>query len=308
VFLHSEWRTGSTYLWTKLGRAEGAIGFYEPFNESLATLDQTSLQALRPDNWASGHSGPPQPYFAEYARLLAEGGGVTSYAPSFAYEDHYSLDPRAVPPQWVYLRSLLDLAEAEDRRAVLGFCRSLGRMPWLRARFPDALHVWVRRDPMSQWLSGWRLWQETGNAYFVAGYPLITAVATGHPYLEAVAREHLVPAPPSRKPSELFPFYVDWAGRQTPETLFRLFWHVHTVNEHRAEGRCDLVIDIDRLGSSPDYAAATSTALAEHGLTVTFDDVAIPRREADDLAEALERARTSAQEYTAMWLGNGAVL
>src|SRR4051812_1744211 len=264
VFLHSEWRTSSTYMWARLGRNADSMAFHEPFHETLGHLTTGIIESMRAEGWSSGHPELAEPYFAEYAPLLEHPLGVRGYRARFSYEDYFTLDPALVAPQRAYVQSLLDLAIAQDKRPVLGFCRSLGRMPWLVKEFPDAVHVRLERDPVSQWMSGFQQFTASDNSYFLAGYVVIAATAHGQPFLQAVCRDLEIPPPPSPNPYVAYGFYLGWVREQTPVLLYRVFWHVHQLNLVRAGGLAQLVIDVDRLAGDGDYRAATTESLAAY--------------------------------------------
>jgi hypothetical protein len=188
IFLHTGWRSRGTWLWDRL-RADARVkAFYEPLHENLAVLDRDSISHFRPDSWGSGH-GESAPYFAEYASLLGpRGQGVRLYRRRFAFEKFFLPPDQDDPELEAYLAQLLALAHAEGRQPVLKLCRSLGRAAWMRARFPDALHTVLLRDPTSQWRSSRRQLDRDGNRYFLLAPYLIMARNGGHPLLAGAMR------------------------------------------------------------------------------------------------------------------------
>jgi hypothetical protein len=305
VFIHSAWRTASTYLWAKLGRSPGNLGFCEPYNEVLSHLGLDGIHTLRSDGWGSGHPALAAPYFAEYEELVQDPGGIAKFQSRFSYADYYELDPAAVEPQRDYLQNILDFAQTQGARPVLGFCRSLGRLPWLTRAFPTTLHIELRRDPLSQFLSAYYQYVRRDNPYFIVGYVTVAGLSTGSPYMEGVRNRLGIPWTPSREPAEAFGFFQAWVARQTPEVLFQVFWHVHTLNAHRSQGLADLVVDIDQLAASGSYRAGLERELSRYGFAVSFDDAKIPTHAEDELAGRLDDARQLADAYTAAWQRNG---
>jgi hypothetical protein len=281
------------------------MAFHEPFHETLGHLTEGVIGNMRAEGWASGHPGLEAPYFAEYAPLLQQPLGVRGFQGRFAYEDYYALDPDLVAPQRAYLQTLLDLAAAHDKRAVLGFCRSLGRLPWLVKEFPDALHVRLHRDPVSQWISGFQQFTRSDNAYFLAGYVVIAATAYGQPYLQAVCRDLGIPAAPSPDPLAAYGFYLGWVREQTPLLLFRVFWHVHQLSLLRAGDLAHLVIDMDRLGTQ-EYRDGVVESLAAYGIQASFDDASTPLHDGGVLAPLLEQAQDESDAFTEQWQRYGA--
>jgi hypothetical protein len=167
VFLHTGWRSAGTWIWARFRENPRVRAFYEPLHEGLAHFRREDIGQFRPGSWKSGHSSTGA-YFAEYETLLNPSGrGVRGYQRDFAFE-HFFLPPDAENPALeAYLRSLVRAAHDEGRLPVLKFCRSLGRVEWLRQRFPDAAHITVLRDPGPQWCSAREQYEQHGNRYFL---------------------------------------------------------------------------------------------------------------------------------------------
>ncbi|MEF8766148.1 hypothetical protein, partial [Stenotrophomonas sp. A3_2] len=116
------------------------MAFYEPLHEALAGLTLAEIDRNSAASWPSGHP-VGAPYFQEYAPLLARRAGATGFQPRFSYHDHFLL-PRAPDGALsAWLHGLVEEAHCADALPVLKFCRSLGRVGWMRRRFPRALHI-----------------------------------------------------------------------------------------------------------------------------------------------------------------------
>ena len=151
VFLHCGWRTRGTWIWNQFRQLRGIAGYYEPLNELLATLRPSEVSSLTADSWPSGHKGLTRPYFDEYRPLLKDDrAGVAHYQARFATDDFFAAPDAAMPELEGYLRTLLNDARHRGEQPVLKFCGSLGRVGWMRRRFPDAAHIVVLRDPLSR--------------------------------------------------------------------------------------------------------------------------------------------------------------
>ncbi len=195
IFLHAGWRSCGTWMWERLRESARVQAFYEPLHEDLATLRVSDIGLLRPDTWQSGH-GISAPYFAEYAPLLGPRGGVRGHAARFAFDDYFRMPNEDDAELEQYLRRLIALAAENGRIPVLKFCRSLGRVPWLEARFPDMFHAVVVRDPLAQWRSARRQMEQTGNRYFVVAPFVILARNMDNPLLAGAAEWLGVRLPP----------------------------------------------------------------------------------------------------------------
>ena len=187
VFLHTAWRSGGTWLWSRCREQPHVQALYEPLHEQLGRLSSADIRRLRPGSWASNHSDTP-PYFQEYEKMMLPGRrGVPGYRQRFAYE-RFFLDPDDEDPELeAYLRSLVGAA-APGQVCVLKFCRSLGRTAWLQRRFPGALHAVVIGDPVAQWASAQTLLAVQRNRYFATVPFLVLARNADHPLVrDAIA-------------------------------------------------------------------------------------------------------------------------
>lgn len=170
IFLHSGWRTAGTLFWHHLRANQSCKTFYEPLHESLANIDLAAISATGPANWNSRHPLGKRGYFEEYAPLLdpERQRGIRGSLTRFAFDDFFR--PESAPDAELgsYIKGLCDLARQEGCLPVLKFTRSLGRLPWFRAHFPQAVHPVIIRDPWAQFRSAWRARTENHNGYFLA--------------------------------------------------------------------------------------------------------------------------------------------
>jgi hypothetical protein len=178
IFLHSSFRSGSTWFWARFRAASGVCAFYEPFHEQKADLTPLALADDRADGWASGHPDLDAPYNLEYMPLLAPPKGVPFYRRRFAYEDYYATGQD--PQEKAYIDFLVGHAERSGKRAVLGFKRSFGRLRRLKAQC-GGVHLVTLRNPWDQWVS-FAEQMQSSNHYFSFRIYLIACVAnwSGH--------------------------------------------------------------------------------------------------------------------------------
>lgn len=165
VFIHGGWRSTGTWIWSEFRSRPDVAGFYEPLHELLKDIKLEGIRSESASDWDSRHPDGP-PYFEEFTPLLRK-RGIAGYHRSFAFDRFFlERDERETRLQ-AYVSSLIELAHRSGKLPVLKFCRSQGRVAWMRAHFPSALHVAVLRDPLTQWNSAWRQ-AKNGNAYFLA--------------------------------------------------------------------------------------------------------------------------------------------
>jgi len=141
VFITARFRTGSTLLWNIFRRLPDVTAYYEPFNERrwfdpVTRGTRTDTTHLRVEN-----------YWAEYDGLQMLGKW---YSIDWRYKQLYMPAHAHDPAMERYVEALIDSARG---RPVLQFNEVDLRLPWLRARFPNAKLVHLYRNPRDQWCS-----------------------------------------------------------------------------------------------------------------------------------------------------------
>ena len=141
LFVTGRFRSGSTLLWQLFRALPGATSYYEPFNQR---------RWFDPDTRGT-HVDPTHINVANY---WDEYDGLTRlrslYQEEWTRRQLY-MDARAWnAPMQQYIQALIDNAKG---RAVLQFNDVDMRLPWLRARFPDAEILHIYRNPRDQWCS-----------------------------------------------------------------------------------------------------------------------------------------------------------
>jgi hypothetical protein len=143
IFVHSNWRTGGTALLAALRRHPALMVFIDPLNPGLGR-PWSELSTLGPESWLSGHPREMGAYFTEYASLICD-DHIRGWSDQYFWNYDLSADADD-PGQEAYLRSLIHVAEAEGRTAVIKMEQSEGRVEWLRTRFPGSVHVGITRS------------------------------------------------------------------------------------------------------------------------------------------------------------------
>lgn len=141
LFITGRFRSGSTLLWQLFRAVPGVRCYYEPFNERRWFDPATRGTGVDPTHIHAEN------YWAEYE-------GLTQLADVYRedwtrrrlYMDAMAWDEGMQR----YVQTLIDHAEG---RAVLQFNRVDLRLPWLRARFPQAQLLHIFRHPRDQWCS-----------------------------------------------------------------------------------------------------------------------------------------------------------
>jgi len=289
IFLHSGYRSGSTWFWNRFRECADACAYCEPFNVKLAVLTPEVIAADRPDAWPSGHPAGIRPYNAEYEPLLAPGGGVRMYEQRFGIETYYKTEADLGIDG--YLAMLVGHARRLGKVPVLGFCCSLGRVQWFR-KFADGWNVVTWRNPRDQWLSCHRQWTEHANFSFEVHALLAAYIGRFVPPLAPFFSD-LGPLP---SPDEIAPAMPLFADPRGVELRFRAFLRVFTLDTLLSIANADLVVDLDQLAQSRAYRGSVTDRLRlASGLDdLSFEDCRLPRHRFDtdaDYAALLRQER-----------------
>jgi len=181
IFIHSSFRTSSTWLWSKFRNQPDAWAYCEIFHEAIAGITIENARQLNYRSWDSNHP-PTAPYFFEFFPLIQPEGGITGYNSSMAFERWFipenGLSGTLSPAEHTYIDILIDNARSLGRRPVLADTRTLGRLQAVKSAYPSCLSILLVRNLFHQW-SSYSSQALAGNPYFIAS--LDKAVrAAGH--------------------------------------------------------------------------------------------------------------------------------
>jgi hypothetical protein len=277
VFVHSLWRAGSTYVWSRFRALPEVCAYYEIFHEALGCETRHELASRSPDAWASRHPHLDTGYFAEYLPLVGE-RGVPGFGKSFPVDHFFADRPDVLEPEHRYIAALVAHARRLGQAPVFGCCRTIGRAPWLKTRFRGA-HILLVRDPRQQWYSGYARRREAGQAYFEVMPYFILGKATLAP-ARRVARMLGIPMVDATTVDAEYQRYAAMLSTADPEQSYAAFYAVLSLSLDRALPVADLVIDIDRLSADPIYRVGIERAArmrTKHN--VSFRDAAVVRHD-----------------------------
>ncbi len=167
IFLHSSFRTSSTWLWGRFRVLGGVTAYYEIFNEILATTTRSEITNKNYCSWPSKHPAGAS-YFLEFMPLIADGGGVSGYNKDMAYAWFIPADGiqgKISEAERAYIASLIAHADSLGRLPVLSCTRSLGRLPAIKSAFPG-YHILIYRNLFRQWCSYTDQYARGGTGFF----------------------------------------------------------------------------------------------------------------------------------------------
>lgn len=161
IFITARYRTGSTYLYSLFSSLTNSIAFYEPLNYHLLDwLEKDNLEHQKTQFWLSHNL--QDGYFFEYKSLKRE-TLTTYFKPEFGIHRMVLSATEHYPELKDYLNFLL--STYPQRFKVLQFNRINFRLAWIKANFPGALIVNLRRNPRDIYASfvGLYLRSDNGN-------------------------------------------------------------------------------------------------------------------------------------------------
>ena len=233
VFIHSSFRTSSTWLWSKIRKLPNVLAYYEVFHESLANVDAKSLNFNSHSSWSSGH--PAQaPYFLEFLPFLKKGGGIELFDSNMSFERFIpegGINGELSLQEISYLRLLIEQGYKSRKIPVLSETRTLGRIRSIKKSIP-VNNVLVYRNIFDQWASycGQSL---KGNEYFIS--TILETVNTSSKNDKFI--------------SSLRDFFSDAQLSPKNESLFLLFVIMHIYLYSKCIDYSDLVIDTSAIAS-----------------------------------------------------------
>ena len=268
IFIHSLFRSGSTYLFNVFRRSDGGFWCYqEPLHEVLLKARENPdllVQTHRDLAERLRHPKLEKPYWWELNEVRESWQGLLEK--SFIFDDAFGRDPAACDALGRYLGALID---ASRGRPVIEECRTFARIPMIRER-NGGLHLYLWRNPWDQW------WSYKVDPYFEVTSQLILSATTVPPVFDAL-REQLgfVPIRDASVEAEIGHF---WNRPLAPGDSYALFFALWCFALLEAREHADLLVNADHLSSSPGYRAEVLERLHAHDIdSVQFEDCDIHR-------------------------------
>lgn len=267
VFVHSLFRSGSTYFYNVLKRSGNFHVYHEPMHEVVASLanaweehdgrrDQLK-STLRHDFLVGG-------YFDEFFHLLPS--IKKAFSTEFSY-DCYFMEARDQAPK---LKGYIDLLVGGALKTpVLQCTRTSGRIGWLKENYASK-HIFLLRNPWDQWYS------YKVDTYIATTpriiYSQINVPAVLSAVFDASGAAPLIGGDTQEK--------VAW-GFDHPLSFnedYFLFFGLWLHSFICGEKICDVFIDMDALSSSEVYQEQSLAKLRDIGIrSVEFSDANLHR-------------------------------
>ncbi|MGC5704160.1 glycosyltransferase [Pseudomonas sp. NFXW11] len=267
IFVHSLFRSGSTYLYNVLKRTGKLHVYHEPMHEMIETLHE-SWEALadRRDELKSilRHGFLVGGYFDEFSHLLPE--IKKTFDSSLSFGSYFIGQDDSDSKLKAYIDLLL---EGALNAPVLQCTRTVGRIGWLRKNY-DSRHVFLLRNPWCQWYS------YKSDPYISVTPRLIYSQERIPAVLSDVLNVRgILPLKGDSVQAKVAFAFENPISPADDYFLFFAIW-LHSFLSGTQES--EVVIDMDALNSNVTYREQTINNLAGVGITsVDFSDVNLHR-------------------------------
>jgi len=267
IFVHSIFRTGSTYLFGVFRRSTYPYYcFQEPLHEKVffnkENPDSLHVQGLGESTKSLRHPNLEKDYFQEIVDLWPS--WKNSIDENIVYDEYFlNLATNKNTKFWE------DLIAHAPSRPVFQECRTSGRIKLLKDKL-GGLHIYAWRNPWDQW------WSYKINDYFSAANQLILHSSYSPlPIKILKARLGLVSCK-TKNIQQAFDHYTSTPLNSAQS--YQVFYMIWCLGLRNGLDHCQIKINMDRLSDDPAYRDDMLSALNVAGVTdVDFSDCKMPQ-------------------------------
>ncbi len=153
IFIHSLFRSGSTYLFEKFREMGGFYCYYEPFHHQLEFLKKDKIDIWpvgRKQARKSNHPVLSRPHFFEYYNTFNKEERVAYFKRKFAYVEFMKVKSHVELKK--YIDNLISCC-SNGGIPLFQFNRSSLRIKWFKEQYPTSLNLYLLRSPRDQFES-----------------------------------------------------------------------------------------------------------------------------------------------------------
>lgn len=260
IFLHSLFRSGSTYLFNAFRNEKGFWCYYEPLHHQLTEIRKDRLAVFRFDKEATDKMSHPhlsRPHFYEFQAVL-KNDRVPFFNIFMSYNEFASVRQHA--RMYKYIMTLL-VSAPDKLTSLLQFNRSSLRIGWFRRFFRNSLHVYILRNHRDQFES----YYKQGEKYNIFLAINLYIIASSHKYWKFDEAYSLFKK--YFKVTRNFYYDLDRLANFSTELdkkiHYRIFLHLWITSLVEAKRHADIIIDMNKLSESREYNAQIVQLLQE---------------------------------------------
>lgn len=266
IFIHSLFRSGSTYLFQIFRRsAAGYWCYQEPLHEiaifcrenpsGLKNEGEETVQLLR-------HPKLDQSYFKELAEAWPIWKEVINE--QIIYNAYFEAQGEDIGV--AYWQALVKAAQS---RPVFQECRTSGRIHAIKTQM-GGKHIYLWRNPWDQW------WSYKVTIYFDVANQLIVHARHAPASVRSMLTELQLPCYEGSDLAGAFAFYNNQL--LTSEQSYLIFYLLWCLALREGSENADLMLNIDRLSDSAEYQLSTLRQLKDAGIDgIDFSDCHVPQ-------------------------------
>lgn len=250
IFLHSLFRSGSTYLFNAFRNENGFWCYYEPLHHQLIEIRQDRLAIFPFDRKTTDKMSHPhltRPHFYEFTAVLKD-DHIPFFNIFMSYREFASVRQHA--RLYKYVMTLL-VSTPDRLTPLLQFNRSSLRIGWFRRFFAKALHIYILRNHRDQFESYFRQ-GEKYNIFLAINLYIIASNCKKWQFAQAYS-------PYANDFRVTHDLYYDlkrlayFAAELAPAVHYRAFLHLWITSFIEAKRHADIILDMNRLSESPTY-------------------------------------------------------
>lgn len=258
VFVHSLWRSGSTYIFSKFRALQNFYCYQEPLHEALlfAVTDPEKLLVDGNFSFNFNHPRLQDPYFLESFEQHEHWKSIISK--EMIYDQYF--DQSISLELLSFYRALID---ASPKRVMVQECRTSARVGAIKDAVGGThIHLW--RRPWGQW------WSFLKDRYFPLVIILILNARNAPPVLQALRHELNLPAFHSDDIQEEFVFFDEF--QLSARNYYKIFFAIWCLSFLEGRRAADIDIEINKLSDDTEYRRDIVKELSNIGVNINFDD------------------------------------
>jgi len=297
VFIHSLFRTGSTYIWNKFRQKDKYYCYYEPFHPNLANATPENVESLLTKDYKSvSHPQLSTYYWAEYVKLMQTGQmGLPSFKKPFSFDEFCNNEVNE--DQKIYLDYLIQ--GAENRIPILQFNRSALRIEWFKKYFPNSINIYLVRNPQDQWQSYFEVQKKTKCMIFIVMDLLTASINKDTKLFSPLEQELALIKYNNFSFQNEADFYQIILSCYSDEEKYKIFYYIWLISLIKNLTHADLTINMNLLSKDTVYREHVSKLFKEFGLgDIDFEDANLKEYSHHQLLP-LEAQRIEKKVYTA---------